>query len=69
MPSSAATLGPPSQVVLSPAGSLLDLHIKDPQTSFNSSMRELLPELEYRIAYWEGPAHLQVGGATAPATG
>lgn len=65
-PPPAAALGRPSQVALSPAGSLLDLHIRDPQTNFNSSMRDLLPELGYRISYWEGPAHLQVGGATAP---
>lgn len=56
-------------MLLTPAGSLLDLHIRDPQTNFNSSMRELLPELYYRITYWEAPAHLQVAGAAAAATG
>ncbi|XP_075873050.1 interferon alpha/beta receptor 1b-like isoform X2 [Nelusetta ayraudi] len=58
-PDQDAALGPPGQVVLTPAGSLLDLHIKDPVTSFNSSMRDLVPELFYLISYWEGPAHLQ----------
>lgn len=55
-------------MLLTPAGSLLDLRIRDPQTSSNSSMRELLPELSYRITYWEAPGHLQVAGAAA-ATG
>lgn len=56
-----AVLGPPSQVAVSPAGSVLDVFISDPLTSSNSSMRDITPDLYYRIIYWEGPAHLQVG--------
>lgn len=56
-----AALGPPSQVAVSPAGSVLDISISDPLTSSNSSMRDITPDLYYRIIYWEGPAHLQVG--------
>lgn len=56
----AALVGPPSRVVLSPAGGGLDVRIFDPKTSTNSSMKELLPELYYHIVYWEDRAGSQV---------
>uniref|UniRef100_A0A3Q3XGK5 Uncharacterized protein n=1 Tax=Mola mola TaxID=94237 RepID=A0A3Q3XGK5_MOLML len=55
-PDKDAALGPPSRVVLYPAGSVLDVHISDPLTSTNSSMREIRSELYYHIVYWKGPA-------------
>ncbi|XP_041662873.1 interferon alpha/beta receptor 1b-like [Cheilinus undulatus] len=54
-PDTEASLGPPSSVDLSPAGSDLDIFISDPLTSRNTSMREHLEELYYYILYWEKP--------------
>nr|XP_054594359.1 interferon alpha/beta receptor 1b [Nothobranchius furzeri] len=52
-PDKDAAVGPPSSVRLAAAGGALDVSISDPQTTTNSSMRELLPKLYFRIAYWE----------------
>ncbi|KAM9850991.1 interferon alpha/beta receptor 1b-like [Aulostomus maculatus] len=52
-PDKDAAVGPPTKVALAPAGSDLDVYISDPVTSTNSSMKEHLPKLYYRIQYWE----------------
>ncbi|XP_022058138.2 interleukin-10 receptor subunit beta [Acanthochromis polyacanthus] len=52
-PDKDAAVGAPTKVNLAPAGSDLDVFISDPLTSTNSSMKELLPKLYYRILYWE----------------
>uniref|UniRef100_UPI0037E7C9C6 interleukin-10 receptor subunit beta n=1 Tax=Semicossyphus pulcher TaxID=241346 RepID=UPI0037E7C9C6 len=48
-----AAVGPPSKVDLSPAGSDLDVFISHPVSSTNTSMKEHLKDLYYRILYWE----------------
>lgn len=55
-----ADVGPPSRVVLSRAGGVLDVAISDPLTSTNGSMREILPELYFVVRYWEDSADSQV---------
>ncbi|XP_069544453.1 interleukin-10 receptor subunit beta [Brachyistius frenatus] len=55
-PDKDAAVGPPSRVVLTPAGSDLDVVISDPLSSANTSMREHIPELNYLIMYWERSA-------------
>lgn len=55
-----AMLGPPSRVALSRDGSSVDVHIDDPVTTGNASMRTVLPHLYYHILYWEGPCLAQV---------
>ncbi|XP_029936773.1 interferon alpha/beta receptor 1b-like isoform X2 [Myripristis murdjan] len=52
-PDKEAALGPPSKVVLAPAGNHLDVTISDPLTSANTSMRENIHQMYYRIVYWE----------------
>ncbi|MEQ2310549.1 hypothetical protein AMECASPLE_010139 [Ameca splendens] len=51
-PDKEAAIGPPSKVRLSAAVAALDIVITDPQTSSNSSMRDLL-KLSFQICYWE----------------
>ncbi|XP_068581269.1 interferon alpha/beta receptor 1b-like [Cebidichthys violaceus] len=58
-PDKDAALGPPTKVVLSPAGSDLDIFISDPLTSTNNSMKENHPELYYNIHYWESSVDTQ----------
>ncbi|KAJ8379145.1 hypothetical protein AAFF_G00230570 [Aldrovandia affinis] len=48
-----ANLGPPSGVLLIPGVELLDLHISDPLTSKNTSMKEYYSDLYYHILYWK----------------
>ncbi|XP_028249885.1 interferon alpha/beta receptor 1b-like [Parambassis ranga] len=52
-PDKDAALGPPTNVILTPAGSDLEVTIFDPLSSNNSSMKELIPTLAYHIMYWE----------------
>lgn len=52
-------------MTLSHAGSAIDVHIRDPVTNGNASMRTHLPKLFYYILYCEGPWAPQVG---APST-
>ncbi|CAJ1078867.1 interleukin-10 receptor subunit beta isoform X2 [Xyrichtys novacula] len=59
-PETDADVGPPSKVELSPAGSDLDVNITDPLTSNNTSMREHLSDLQYKILYWEHSEDAQV---------
>ncbi|KAM4731517.1 interferon alpha/beta receptor 1b-like [Anableps anableps] len=54
-PDKDAAIGPPSKVRLGTDGSSLDIFITDPQTSSNSSMKDHLHNLYYRIVYWEQP--------------
>ncbi|XP_074551562.1 interferon alpha/beta receptor 1b-like isoform X2 [Halichoeres trimaculatus] len=59
-PDTDANVGPPSKVDLSPAGSDLDVFITDPLTNNNTSMRENLNNLYYKIQYWEHSEDSQV---------
>ncbi|KAF7656974.1 hypothetical protein LDENG_00033690 [Lucifuga dentata] len=52
-PDKDATIGPPTNMNVSAAGSHLDVYILDPLSSSNSSMREHLPNMYYCIIYWE----------------
>lgn len=45
---------------LSHADGAVDVHIEDPLSGANTSMRTLLPGLSYHILYWEGPGPPQV---------
>uniref|UniRef100_H3CHJ3 Fibronectin type-III domain-containing protein n=1 Tax=Tetraodon nigroviridis TaxID=99883 RepID=H3CHJ3_TETNG len=54
-PDKDARVGPPSRVSLSHADGAVDVHIEDPLSGANTSMRTLLPGLSYHILYWEGP--------------
>ncbi|KAM6934557.1 cytokine receptor family member b4 [Xenentodon cancila] len=60
-PDKDAAIGPPSKVVLSVAGSHLDVFITEPLTSTNSSMKEKLPDIYYNFLYWERDEDKQVG--------
>lgn len=55
-----AEVGPPSRVALSHEGKDVDVYINDPMASNNASMKKFLPNLSYRILYWEGPSLAQV---------
>lgn len=55
-PDKEAALGPPSNVALAPAGSDLDVVVTDPLSSNNTSMKLIVPDLYYRLQYWERPA-------------
>uniref|UniRef100_A0A3Q2R3L9 Fibronectin type-III domain-containing protein n=1 Tax=Fundulus heteroclitus TaxID=8078 RepID=A0A3Q2R3L9_FUNHE len=52
-PDKEAAIGPPSKVRLGVAGSSLDVFISDPQSSSNSSMREMISDLYFQVRYWE----------------
>lgn len=51
-PATDAAVGPPV-VLVSPAGKVLEVLITAPQTINNTSMKEIIPSLYYRILYWE----------------
>lgn len=55
-----ARVGPPSRVALSHALSDVDVHIHDPVTHDNKSMRTLIQNLFYNIRFWEDPPSPQV---------
>nr|XP_046260155.1 interleukin-10 receptor subunit beta [Scatophagus argus] len=61
-PDKDADVGPPSRVDLAPAGGLLDVIIKDPLSSTNTSMKELIQDLYYQIVYWEDSPDAQASG-------
>ncbi|XP_034042857.1 LOW QUALITY PROTEIN: interleukin-10 receptor subunit beta [Thalassophryne amazonica] len=48
-----ANLGPPDKVRIAPAGSDLEVNITDPLSSNNSSMKNYVESMYYRIIYWE----------------
>uniref|UniRef100_A0A3Q2Q1P2 Fibronectin type-III domain-containing protein n=1 Tax=Fundulus heteroclitus TaxID=8078 RepID=A0A3Q2Q1P2_FUNHE len=52
-PDKEAAIGPPSKVRLGVAGSSLDVFISDPQSSSNSSMREMISDLYFQVRYWD----------------
>ncbi|XP_035988550.1 interleukin-10 receptor subunit beta isoform X1 [Fundulus heteroclitus] len=59
-PDKEAAIGPPSKVRLGVAGSSLDVFISDPQSSSNSSMREMISDLYFQVRYWEQRADGEV---------
>ncbi|XP_070770328.1 interleukin-10 receptor subunit beta [Enoplosus armatus] len=59
-PDKDAAVGPPTKVDLSPAVSDLDVFISDPLTSTNSSMKDHLSKLYYKILYWERSGDTEV---------
>lgn len=60
VPANDAAVGPPVKVLVTPAGNVLEVSISAPQTINNTSMKEHIRSLHYRILYWERHDHHKV---------
>lgn len=64
-PDKEAAIGPPSKVRLAAAIGTLDIFISDPVTSSNTSMKDVIKDLKFKLLYWEEP---EAGKGLTPET-
>lgn len=57
----AAKIGPPSAVYVRPVDGLLEVSISYPLTSTNTSMKDLVNDMDFIVEYWKDPLQSRVG--------